>query len=246
MSSEFRPKTLVVIPVYRDDRTALKLLTRFTKKFVDTICLVVDGTSEVGSNAQYSTPAVIPLQVFRNRGRKGIGNAIKQGIRYGMENGYEFIVIMAGNNKDDPAEIPRVLEPVTKGDYDYVQGSRFLPGGIRVNNPFFRGVFSRLYPFVWTMFTAVRCTDVTNGFRAYKLKIFADPQINIWQKWLDGYELEYYIHYKVLTLGYKFKEVPVSKTYSHKHKGGYSQISPLKDWWRIVGPLLYLKLKVKK
>jgi dolichol-phosphate mannosyltransferase len=114
-----------------------------------------------------------------------------------------------------------------------------------VKNPFLRGVFSRLYPFFWTLLTDVRCTDVTNGFRAYKLKIFSDRRINIWQGWLDSYELEYYIHYKVLALGYKMKEVPVSKVYSYSHKGGYSNISPFRDWWKIVGPLVYLTLGVK-
>ena len=70
--------------------------------------------------------------------------------------------------------------------------------------------------------------------------------MNIWQSWLDGYGLEYYIHYKVLTLGYKIKEVPVSKVYPYNKKGGYSNISPFKDWWDIIGPLIYLKTGAKK
>jgi dolichol-phosphate mannosyltransferase len=246
MSSCDNPKSLVVIPVYRDNNAALKVLSRFTDKFVDTICLVVDGVDPSAPEPQYTTPANISIVQFRNRSRQGIGFGIKQGIRYGLHNGYEYIVVMAGNNKDNPAEIPSLLNPIVYEGYDYVQGSRFLPGGKRVNTPFFRGVFSRLYPFVWTMFTNVRCTDVTNGFRAYKLKILINSKINIQQQWLDGYELEYYLHYKFLTSSYKFKEVPVSKTYTHKHKGGYSQISPFKDWWQIVGPLFYLKLGIRK
>jgi hypothetical protein len=63
---------------------------------------------------------------------------------------------------------------------------------------------------------------------------------------LAGYQLEYYLHYKALTLGYRTKEVPVSKTYPYRHKGGYSHIRPLHDWWGIVGPLLYLRLGVRK
>jgi dolichol-phosphate mannosyltransferase len=98
---------------------------------------------------------------------------------------------------------------------------------------------------VWTLLTNVRCTDVTNGFRAYSLRIFSDKRVDIWQSWLDNYELEYYIHYKVLTLGYRMKEVPVSKVYPYRHKGGYSNISPFRDWWKIVGPLVYLRLGVK-
>lgn len=79
------------------------------------------------------------------------------------------------------------------------------------------------------MFTDVRCTDVTNGFRVYRLKIFSDERIDIWQDWFDEYGLEYGVHYKVLALGYKAREVPVSKVYPYSHKGGYSKISPFQD-----------------
>jgi dolichol-phosphate mannosyltransferase len=244
--SKTHPKTLAVIPIYHDNVAAVKVLNNFTGKFVDTICLVVDDANPADANFPYSTPSKIPLKVINNKERKGIGYALKQGINFGLENSYENIVIMAGNNKDNPKEIPNLLKPIVDEGYDYVQGSRFLPGGKPVNNPFFRKTFSRLYPFIWTIATSKTCTDVTNGFRAYKLSIFKNPQINLNQNWLNNYELEYYIHYKALTLGYKVKEVPVSKIYTHRHKGGYSQISPLKDWWKIVSPLIYLKLKVKK
>jgi dolichol-phosphate mannosyltransferase len=246
MSDPNHPKVLAIIPVYRDNFRLERVLSNFTEKYVESICLVIDDLGKNKQSQSYLTPAGIPVKVIRNEKRKGIGHAIRQGISYGINNDYDYVVVLAGNNKDNPTEIPRLLKPILNEDYDYVQGSRFLYGGKRVNNPFFRSVFSRFYPFVWTMLTDVPCTDVTNGFRAYKLSILDDQRINLDQKWLDSYELEYYIHYKVLTLGYKMKEVPVSKTYPHNHKGGYSQISPLKDWWTIVRPLVYLKLNIRK
>jgi dolichol-phosphate mannosyltransferase len=244
--ADFQGK-IAIIPVFKDRDNIVKVLAKFRDKIVDEICIVVDcptkyDLDEIGKAAAKS---VTPVHVIRNIERKGVGYAIREGIEYALGNGYDVAVVMAGNNKDDPREIPRLLAPISKEDYDYVQGSRFLPGGKRVKNPFLRGVFSRLFPFFWTLFTNIRCTDVTNGFRAYRLKIFSDKRINIWQDWLDGYQLEYYIHYKVLTESYKTKEVPVSKIYPHRHKGGYSNISPLRDWWKIVGPLLYLKLGVR-
>ena len=103
-----------------------------------------------------------------------------------------------------------------------------------------------MYPLMWNLLTNSRGTEVTNGFRAYRSSIFDDQRINIWQSWLDAYGLEYYIHYKVLTLDYKVKEVPVSKVYPYRNRGGYSNISPLKDWWDIIGPLIYLKTGAKR
>ena len=240
-------RKIAIIPVYHDSGNIRKVLAKFPVGIVDEICLVVDCATKAESDeiVEVSGRIETPVHVIFNSERKGIGYAIREGIEYGLDKKYDVAVVMAGNNKDDPGEIHRLLEPILREGYGYVQGSRFLPGGRRVKNPFLRGVFSRLYPSIWTICTNIRCTDVTNGFRAYNLKIFLDKRIDIWQKWLDNYQLEYYIHYKALTLGYRTKEVPVSKIYSHRHKGGYSIISPFRDWWKITGPLVYLKLGIK-
>jgi dolichol-phosphate mannosyltransferase len=241
-------KILAIIPVYRDIAVAIKVLEKFRVGYVDKIFLVVDAPQKSDEKEIEKTVAKMPIPVslFVHENRQGIGNAIREGIEYGIANHFDIVVVLAGNNKDDPQEIPRLLAPILEDRFDYVQGSRFLPGGKKVRNPFFRSVFSRLFPFVWAILTRARCTDVTNGFRAYKLRIFFDKRINIRQDWLTGYELEYYIHYKVITLGYKIVEVPISKIYPFRNKGGYSQISPFKDWWKIVRPLIYLRLGIKK
>jgi dolichol-phosphate mannosyltransferase len=241
------PRKISIIPVYNDADNVIKVIPKFRNRIVDEVCVVLDCATkdELDMIERATAKIAIPVHIIENNERKGVGYAIREGIEYAIVKGYDVAVVMAGNDKDDPREIPRLLTPILEEGYDYVQGSRFLPGGRRVKNPFLRGMFSRLFPFLWTLLTYVRCTDVTNGFRAHKLKIFSDKRINIWQKWLDEYQLEYYIHYKMLTLGYKTKEVPVSKIYPYRHKGGYSNISPLLDWWKIVSPLIYLKLGVK-
>lgn len=248
MSKVNSARRISIIPVYHDSGNLQKVLAKFPGNIIDEICLIVDCATkeELDEIVKASGRIATPVHIIFNKERKGIGYAIREGIKYALEKESDLAVVMAGNNKDDPREIPRLLEPIQKEGYDYVQGSRFLFGGKSVKNPFLRGVFSRIYPFIWTLCTNVRCTDVTNGFRAYRLEIFRDKHINIWENWLDGYELEYYVHYKVLTLGYRIKEVPVTKTYPFKHKGGYSKIAPFRDWWHIVRPLIYLKLGVRE
>jgi hypothetical protein len=102
-----------------------------------------------------------------------------------------------------------------------------------------------LFPFIWTALTRKRCTDVTNGYRCYRLDILKDRRINLNQDWLDAYSLEYYLHYKALALGYRVKEVAVSRIYRFR-SGGSSKIQPLKDWWPILSPIVLLFLGVRK
>ena len=241
-------KTIAIIPVYGESDTIGGVLERFDPSYVNEICVVADkpGAMTLGAIEEAGLQIRVPITTIKNPVRNGIGHAIRQGYKYALEKHFDLIVIMAGNGKDDPREIPRLTAPILEEGYDYVQGSRFLRGSRREKNPFLRSIFTRLFPYVWSIMTGVRCTEVTNGFRAYRASIVADSRINVWQSWLDNYELEYYLHYKVLTLGYKFVERPVSKDYSALRDKKYSHISPSKDWWQIVGPLFLLRLRVRK
>ncbi len=241
-------RRLAIIPVFREIGKIGTVIERFTLGSVDEICLVVDDPDEsiLTEIDESRRRTQVPVTIIKNPARNGIGFAIKEGYRYALSHEFDLIVVMAGNGKDDPREIPRLIEPISKSGFDYVQGSRFLPGGRGEKTPFLRGIFTRLFPFVWTFLTGVRCTEVTNGFRAYRASILEDPEINIWQEWLNGYELEYYLHYKVLTRGYRFTERPVSKIYSHAKRESYSHISPLRDWQQIVGPIVLLRLGARR
>jgi glycosyltransferase involved in cell wall biosynthesis len=242
------PKIGVIIPVYGDSDSVCWILGRFRQGLVNTICLVVDIPLKRAMDKirEAARQTGITVHIIKNGQRTGVGSSLRQGLAYLMNTEHDIAVIMAGNGKDDPAEIIRTVHPVIQGESDYVQGSRYLPGGKRSRMPLTRIVFNRLYPLIWTILTQRKCTDVTNGFRCFRLDVLADHRINLDQDWLDGYSLEYYLYYKALTLGYKVKEVPVSKTYSYNHRGGYSKIQPLKDWWPIASPLILLFLGVRK
>jgi len=58
--------------------------------------------------------------------------------------------------------------------------------------------------------------------------------------------LEPYILWKVITLGYKYTEVFVTKIYPPKKLGGYTKMIPILSWWSILKPLFYLRLGIKK
>jgi dolichol-phosphate mannosyltransferase len=240
-------RRVAILPVYREIGKIGNVIKRFEPEEVDQVCLVVDNPNATILNeieeARHSIN--VPVTIIENPSRKGVGYAIKQGYQYAKSHNFDTIIVMAGNGKDDPREIPRLTAPIEKEGFDYVQGSRFLPGGKGEQTPFLRGIFIRLFPYSWTLLTGVHCTEVTNGFRAYRASLLQDPRINVWQEWLNGYELEYYLHYKVLTLGYKFAERPVSKTYIHSTKHRHSHISPVKDGYKIVAPLLLLRIGAK-
>jgi len=237
-------RPLLAIVCYNNGRNARDTLARVPEERCFDVIVNDDGSTD-------DTPAYLAefgFRVLRNESNAGIGFAIKKVIRYAHDNGYRVLVVMAGNGKDDPWQVERLLRSIYEEGYDYVQGSRRLLGGKAENLPLFRRIMVPIHALTFRLLTGFPCTDALNGFRAYKVSIFfEDPHINVWQDWLDRYEFETYVHFKVLKLGYKVKEVPVTKSYAQFSSGmKRSHIRPIVDWWSIMRPILYLWLGLRK
>ncbi|HQO57270.1 MAG TPA: glycosyltransferase family 2 protein [Candidatus Omnitrophota bacterium] len=208
--------------------------------------LIVDDASTDGTTAMIASFSDRGVKTIRHPSRRGVGAAIRTAIRYAEAEGYDILVIMAGNDKDNPEEIPQLLEPVLNGRVDLVQGSRYLAGKrIGGDMPLYRKWATRLHPLLFSLMTGKKMTDTTNGFRAMRVNLFRDQRILLDQAWLDHYELEPYILYKAVTLGYRVAEVGVSKIYPAK-KLGYTKMKPITGWWSILRPLFYLWLGIRK
>jgi dolichol-phosphate mannosyltransferase len=206
--------------------------------------IVVDDGSADGS------PAIaekMGYSVIRHEVNRGVGAAIRTGIRHARkESRYEFVLIMSSNGKMRPDEIPVVIAPILEGRADYVQGSRFLKGGRAPSLSRFRGAAIPAYSVLASVILRARFTDITCGFRSYKLSLFDNPRVNLDQRWLDRYEAELYIHYYACRLGLRIVEVPVTIDYSHLEPHRKSKMRPITGWWSLLRPLLLLSTGIKK
>ena len=229
----------VVVPVYNEPRLAL-LLRRFDFARTPRVLVVDDGSTDASS----AVAGQYPVTLLRHERRTGVGAAIRTGLAHLRREGCPVAVVMAGNNKDDPTEIPALVAAVENGA-DYVQGSRYLVAAEARGTPLERRIVTRAVALLWSVRFARRLTDVTNGFRAYRLAILDDPRIDLAQTWLDRYELEYYLHYKVLSLGYRYAEAAVSKRYPIDNLPT-SKIRLSRDYWSLLRPLVLLTLHLRR
>ncbi len=206
--------------------------------------LIVDDGSTDGIPQEVTSTHQFHL--LKNPGRKGVGYAILQAYQFGLDHGFDVMMTMAGNNKDNPDEIVRILEPIVKDEADFVQGSRYLKGGQFGNMPFYRRISTQiLHPLLFSLVSGKRITDSTNGFRAVHAKILKDTRIDLTQDWLHQYELEPYLFCMAIRLKYRVMEAPVSKIYPN-HKLGYTKMKPITGWWSILKPLVYLMFRMRK
>jgi len=234
-------KIIAIIPAFNEENKIGKVISKISGRYVDTILVIDDCSTDATCSEATSGGAV----VLRHDKNSGVGAAIRSGIEYAVKNKYHIALVLSGDDQHKPSEIPIMLEPLLKEGYDFVQGSRFLDGTRIENADIFRTVMNKFYAFAFRVVTGFLITDVTNGFKAFKVSIFENTKINLRQEWLNAYELEPFLLYKVIEEGYKVKEVPVTIIY-HKQRSKNTKMKPIRDWWRLFRPLVFLKLKIKR
>ena len=205
----------VVIPVINEGNRIRKLLDRMAAQKISDIAdiVIVDSGSTDGS---------LELGFLNGRDVKGLlvktgpgklSSQLRCAYAFALDQGYEGIVTIDGNDKDDPEAIPRFIYALKDG-VDFVQASRFVPGGVAENTPITRYIAIRwVHAPLLSLFSGFHWTDTTQGFRAYSRKMLLDPTIALFRDVMASYELLVYLSYRAPKLGYRCIELPTIRRY---------------------------------
>jgi dolichol-phosphate mannosyltransferase len=226
-------KAIFFAPVFNEvERLPLVLEEMHAVMSEEITFLLVNNGSTDGSEVFVRKSGFPYLDLPRN---EGVGGAYARALDWALEKRVPIFGAIAANGKMLPAETSRLLEPLVRGEADYVTGSRFLAGGASPNLPPFRRRSIPLVNLFARLLTGARLTDATCGFRAYRLEILRSATFDWHAPALATYGLEYYLYAKVLLDGgWRWTEVPVTMQYPAT--GPYSKIRAGVDWLAMLEP----------
>lgn len=205
----------VVVPVINEGQRIRDLLNRMDQIGIAAIAdiVIVDGGSSDGSlDPEFLlSRRVRALLVKTGPGR--LSAQLRCGYAFVMDEGYDQIVTIDGNNKDDPEAIPHFISAL-RGGADFIQASRFIPGGIAENTPLAREIAIRgIHAPLLRLFSGFPWTDTTQGFRGYSRTMLLDQKLNIFRAIFSDYELLAYLSYRAPRLGFRCAELPSKRAY---------------------------------
>ncbi|AKB16441.1 glycosyltransferase family 2 protein [Methanosarcina thermophila] len=148
----------VVLPAYNEE-VSIGSIVLLTSQYADNVIVVDDGSSDRTAEVAGKAGA----EVVRHETNRGKGAALKTGFTAAADLGADVIVTMDSDGQHNPAEIPRLVAPILKGEADMVNGSRYL-NGLDKNTPAYRRVGQTILDGVTNLNSGLRITDSQSGF----------------------------------------------------------------------------------
>lgn len=205
----------VIIPVLNEGNRIKSLLEKMSLNSIHEIAdiIIVDGGSSDGSLDPRVLKSLKVAVLLEKTGEGRLSAQLRCAYAYAYVRQYRGVVTIDGNDKDDPKDIPKFISLICEG-YDFVQASRFLPGGYAENTPLIRNLAIKLiHAPMLSIASGFRWTDTTQGFRGYSIRLLTSRRLNIFRNVFRNYELLAYLSYAAPKYGFKCIESATSRVY---------------------------------
>ena len=193
-------KLTIIIPVFNEAKTILKVIERVKNVPIEKEIIVVDDASTDGTR-DLLEKCEEGIKVLFHETNQGKGAAIRTALPHVTG---DLVIIQDADLEYDPMEYPQLMAPILEGKADVVYGSRFLGGPHRVLF-FWHAVGNKIITTLSNMLTDLNLSDMETGYKVFRVEVLRKITI---ESNRFGFEPE--ITAKVAQMGCRIYEIPIS------------------------------------
>jgi len=196
----------IVIPTYNERDNVVLLIEQIVKLLPDSTILIVDDNSPDGTAEALRNLKIPNLTVFV-RNERGLGSALRYGIKKALELETEFIVTMDADLSHNPMYLPQMTKMAIEYNYDLVVGSRYISGGGIENWSLSRRIISRGANYLFRLISHSPLKDNTSNYRVYSRRA---GLLALECETANGYEFQICSVFKIIKSNLKVIEYPIA------------------------------------
>ena len=128
-------KILLFIPMYNCEKQITRVLGQLTEEvcgYLNEVILVnncsTDGGEQAVKDYLEAHPLPVKASLLRNRDNYGLGGSHKIAFQYAIQGGFDYVILLHGDDQGDIANLLPYLKSGEYRDYDCFLGARFMKG----------------------------------------------------------------------------------------------------------------------
>ncbi len=203
-----QPKVVVVMPAYNAGRTLRMTYEELPKDSVSLVILVDDGSTD----ATLEIARDLGLEIFVHDRNYGYGANQKTCYTEALRAGCDVVVMVHPDYQYDPTLVPKIIEPIVRGQADLVLGSRLKGGGSAVQHgmPWWKYVSNRFLTGVENIAFGLRLSEFHTGYRAFSREVLESVNFRMNS---DGFVFDQEIVAQTVAARFRIAEIAVPLRY---------------------------------
>ncbi|MBR3812480.1 MAG: glycosyltransferase family 2 protein [Spirochaetaceae bacterium] len=188
-------KILLFIPMYNCEKQIVRVAEQLTgevSSYISEAIFVNNRSTDNGEAViiKKLKPMQLPfaVKVLRNDENYGLGGSHKVAFNYAMENGFDYVIVLHGDDQGSIENILPYLKNQEYRDYDCFLGARFMHGSKLQGYSKFRTFGNYVYDFLFSVGTGHSVYDLGSGLNMYKTNVL---KTRFWEKYKDNLMFNY-------------------------------------------------------
>jgi glycosyltransferase involved in cell wall biosynthesis len=174
-------KILLFIPMFNCEKQIPRVLGQLTDEvcsYLSEVIIINNRSTDDGEKAvqQYLSERKLPIKasLLRNDDNYGLGGSHKVAFQYAMDNKFDYVVVLHGDDQGDISNILPYLKNKEYQKYDCFLGARFMKGSQLQGYSKFRTFGNRVYDLLFSIGCGYKVYDLGSGLNMYKVDILKD------------------------------------------------------------------------
>nr|WP_329870525.1 bifunctional glycosyltransferase/class I SAM-dependent methyltransferase [Streptomyces sp. SP18CS02] len=218
MTEGQRPRIGILVVAYNAESTLEKTLDRIPEDFrpkITEILILDDASHDATFTAGCRWSQLDgrpPTVVMRHTKNLGYGGNQKAGYALAAERGLDIVVLLHGDGQYAPELLPRMVEPLERGECEAVFGSRMMrpKDALRGGMPVYKWLGNRVLTRLENKLLGTALTEFHSGYRAYSVEALRALPI---ERNTDAFDFDTQIIVQLADAGMRIREIPIPTYY---------------------------------
>lgn len=213
MSAKVADRILLFIPMYNCAAQIGRVIGQLTpeRRALISELLVVDNRSTDGGRevaiAGLRELTDVRARLVMNNSNYGLGGSHKVAFLHALQHGFDYLVVLHGDDQGDFADIVPYLERGEHRGLDALLGARFMRGSRLVGYSPTRTMGNRVFNLLYSISSRTRISDLGSGLNLYRVASLAD---RFWLRNADDLTFNYHMLLRSIAAGWKMRFFPLS------------------------------------